>query len=95
MRTKHEETEEPNGAEWEGMDKPELLRQKLLKAIVAKIKREKWSQSEAGRLCDTSRVHMNHLVKGTGSAALNKLIQVAEDIGLRVEFIIEDRRQEK
>ena len=73
------------------MERANQIREKLRKAIIAKIKREGWSQSEAGRLCGTSRVHMNHLVNGMGSAALNKLIQVAEDLGLRVELLIEDK----
>jgi predicted XRE-type DNA-binding protein len=78
------------------MEKAEYLRQKLRKAIVAKIKREGWSQSEAGKLCGTSRVHMNHLVNGKGWAALPKMIQVADGLGLRVDLIIEDTsRKEK
>jgi predicted XRE-type DNA-binding protein len=79
----------------ETMLRAEVLKEKLRKAIAAKIKREGLSQSEAGRLCDTSRIHMNHLVKGTGPIALSRLIEVAEDLGLKVDLIIEDSRQEK
>jgi hypothetical protein len=72
-------------------EKVDYFREKLRKAIAAKIKREGWSQTEAGRLCETSRVHMNHLLRGKGWAALPKMIQVAEDLGLRVDLVIEDR----
>ncbi len=73
------------------MNGSEHLKEKLRKAIIGKIRREGWSQSEAGELCNTSRVHMNHLVKGTGKIALNKLVKVAEDLGLRVTLVVEDR----
>ncbi len=77
------------------MPTAELLREKLRKAIAAKIKREGLSQSQAGERCGGDRIFMNHLVKGRASVSISRLIEIAESLGLKVDLTIEDRRQEK
>jgi len=80
----------------EEMDRAESLKRQLLQAIRGKIKQEGWSQSQAGRLSGLPRTHMNNILRGTADAiGFNRLLRIAEGIGLRVELKIHDEGKGK
>ena len=67
-----------------------ILKEKLVKAIRAELKRQKISQSQLGRLVrGITRNHINSMLNGKQGISIQRALNMARVLGLRLEVTIQ------
>lgn len=72
----------------------DMLKQKMIRAIKSELKVQKISQSQLGRLVGgISRNHINSILNGNQGVSIQRALEMAHAIGLRVEVTIKKGRK--
>lgn len=67
-----------------------ILKEKLVKAIRAELKRQKISQSQLGRLVGgITRNHINSMLNGKQGISIQRALNMARVLGLRLDVTIQ------
>lgn len=65
------------------------LRSNLMIEITQKIKKNRWTQAEAAKLCGITQPRINDLLQGKVSKiSLDALVNIATAIGQKVELLV-------
>ena len=58
----------------------------IIKAVKAEVKKRKLSQSEFGKMCSTTRTHVNNIFRKKEPVGFKKLLRMANSLNLRVDI---------